>query len=535
MSSMFKNNLYVYGDENIPVPSHLNFGKYIFDCIKKYCKSNEVALENSLSGEKISYKDLIEYAVNAAVFLKDLGVENGQTVGIGSEKRIQFFSTALAVVFTGATYTPLDLDTGRAVLEHKLNLSKPKYFICSQIFWETYQDILKECDFIQHLICFDENDDIKVSLKTLPKVADVANFDPPAVQGQTDTAVIMYSSGTTGMPKGVQLTHLNFILNCQPYGFEDESMKTMFIIGEWFHVYDTLLTYMYLTLGRKIVFVDDFTSENMMKAIQICKVDLAMLVPSLVGYMVKSDLAIEQYDLSSLKFIFSRAAPLGSQTIDFLKKRLPTLRDVIQVYGMTESGCFTSERFGVKGPKSGSVGAVYPGITLKVMDPKTGETLGANQRGEIRVRVGPLFMKGYIGMDRATYIDEDGFFSTGDLGYYDEDKYFYIVGRLKEIIFYDGYKTAPSELETILEQHPGVREAGVVGKPAGDIGEDPVAFIVRQPGTNVSEQELIDYIATAVPPYMHLRGGVIFVPVIPRNQTGKIIRRRLMEMLKAGQ
>ncbi|XP_063532811.1 luciferin 4-monooxygenase-like [Cydia strobilella] len=532
---MFKNSLYVYGDENIQVPAHLNFGKYLFDRIKSFCKSSEIAMENPLSGEKMTYKELIEYAVNVAVFLRDLGVGNGQTVGIGSEKRIQFIPTAMAVMFTGAAYTPIDLETGRAALEHKLKLSMPKYFICSQLFWEKYKDVLKVCDFIEHFICFDENDDIEVSLKTVPKVADLATFEPATVQGQTDTAVILYSSGTTGMPKGVQLTHLNSILRCQPHGFEDESLKTMFIIGEWFHDFDTLMTYMYMTLGRKIVFVDDVTIENIVKAIQLCKVDLAMLVPSFVGYLVKTELAVQQYDLSSLKFIYSRSSPLGGQTIDLLKKRLPTLRDVIQVYGSTESGCFTSERFGVKGPKSGSVGSVYPGITLKVIDPKTGETLGANQRGEIRLRAGPLFMKGYIGMDRSGYLDENGFFPTGDLGYYDEDKYFYIVGRLKEIIFYDGYKTAPSELETVLELHPGVHEAGVVGKPAGDIGEDPVAFVVRQPGSSVSERELIDYIATAVPPYMHLRGGVIFVPEIPRNQTGKIMRRRLMEMLEAGQ
>ncbi|XP_063369955.1 luciferin 4-monooxygenase-like isoform X1 [Cydia amplana] len=527
---MLNDSLYVYGDQNVQVPAHLNFGKYILELLKEASKRVHVAVENALSGEAITYKDLTQYAVNLSVSLESLGVKSGHTVGIGSEKRVSFIPTALAVVFTGAAYTPYDLQSGRAGLKHKLNLTRPKYFICSGLFWKTYGDILQTLDFIEHYICFDECDDIEITLKTLlTKQTDVTTFEPATVQGQTDTALILYSSGTTGLPKGVQLTHLNCILNSLPKDFEDDSLKTVFLYGEWYHNYDTFMTFKFLSLGRRVVFVDNVTPENLLKSIQQCQVNITMLVPSLVGYLSKAE-QVDQYDLSSLNIIYCRSSPLHGKTIEAIKRRFPTLRNLLQGYGMTESGELTSESWGTKGPKVGSVGMASPGITLKVVDPETREILGPNQLGEICLR-GPVFMKGYIGIDPSTYLDDQGFFLTGDLGYYDEDKYFYIVDRLKEIMSYDGNKVAPLELETILLLHPGVREAGVVGKPAGDIGEEPTAFVVRRPGACVSEQELVDYLSAEVPPYMQLRGGVVFVPELPRNPRGKILRRRLREML----
>ncbi|KAI8420901.1 hypothetical protein MSG28_008078 [Choristoneura fumiferana] len=431
------------------------------------------AQENAITGEAMNYKDFTEYAVKLSSSLMDLGVKRGDTVGVGSEKRVTFVPTALAVVFTGAAYTPYDLKSGRAGLLHKLNLTRPKYFICSPLFWEVYGDILRNLDYIDTFICFDDSKDISLSIKNLIlRPNDVTNFEPATVQGQIDTALILYSSGTTGMPKGVQLTHLNCILNSLPKDFEDESLKTAFMFGEWYHNYDTFMTYKFLSAGRKIVYVDTVTPENLMKSIHNCQVNIAMLVPSLVGYLSKAE-EVEKYDLKS---------------------------------------------WGVKGPKIGSVGMASPGIILKVVHPETREVLGPNQRGEICLR-GPVFMKGYISIEPSTYLDDQGFFITGDLGYYDEDKYFYIV--------------APLELETILQLHPGVREAGVVGQPAGDIGELPTAFVVCQRGATVSPQELIDYVSKEVPPYMELRGGVRFVSELPRNPRGKILRRQLREILFA--
>ncbi|XP_013194076.2 uncharacterized protein LOC106137718 [Amyelois transitella] len=524
---MFNNSNIVYGDQTVKVPAHLNFGKFMLDSLRLY--RNEIALENADTHEVLTYEQLTQYAVGLSCALKKLGVGLGNTVALGSEKRLEFIPTALAIVFTGATYTPYDLKSGSAILKHKLSITKPKYFVCTSLFWNTYGDLLKTFDCIKHYITLDEKTDSLISVKSILSHVNVNNFEPAKVKGQSDVAFILYSSGTTGMPKGVQLTHLNCILNSLPHDFKDSSLATGFIYGEWYHNYDTFMTYKFLLAGRKMVYINEPTLEGFLKCVDECKINVAMIVPSLVGFCSKAE-DLSRYNLDSLKIIYSRSSPLHNKTIENVKIRFPNLQNVLQGYGMTECGEPTSESWGTKGPKPGSVGMASPGLIIKIVDPQTNKILGPNTQGEIRV-TGPVFMKGYIGIDPSTYLDEQEFFKTGDLGYYDNDKYFYIVDRMKEIIVYDGYKVAPLELESILLAHPKVREAAVVGKIVPDYGEEPTAFVVKEPGVQVTEKELVDYVASEVSPYMQLRGGVRFIDKIPRNTRGKALRRNLRELL----
>ncbi|XP_038221389.1 luciferin 4-monooxygenase-like [Zerene cesonia] len=304
-------------------------------------------------------------------------------------------------------------------------------------------------------------------------------------------------------------------------------MNRFFICGELYHSYDTFSIYKYLSLGKTIVYVTNVTPENLRKCLNEYKIDMAMLLPILIYGLCD----LQDADVLSeyLKIIYSVSAPLHYKTIEHVKKRFPNLKEIIQGYGMSECGDITSENWGTKGPKVGSVGMASPGIVLKVTDTNTGRTLGPNERGEIRVK-GLVLMKGYIGIDPSTYLDEDGFLKTGDLGYYDDDKYVYIVDRIKEILFYNSYQVSPLELETILQMHPDVLEAGVVGIHSEVHGDKPTALVVKVPGSKVTEQELIKYIGAEVPPFIHLAGGVKFVTKLPRNSWGKILRRELREL-----
>ncbi|KAJ0177791.1 hypothetical protein K1T71_006664 [Dendrolimus kikuchii] len=524
---MFANKNYVCGSD-VHVPAHLNFGKYMLDKLR--LKKDEIALENNETQKKITYQEFTQYAVNLAVSLTKFGVQKGDIVAVGSEKCNEFVPTVLGIVFTGATYTPYDLKSGRAVLKHNLSITKPKYFISSNLFWATYSDILKSFDCIKTIFTLEDNLESLVSVTKLLEynAVDVDKFEPAPVNGQTDTAVVLYSSGTTGMPKGVQLTHLNCILNSLPDDFSDESLQVAFLFGEYHFGYDTFITYKFLSLGRKIVYVNEVTPKHFLKAVEDCKVNIAFVVPSFVAYLSKTNVGNRNVD--TLKIIYATSSPLHRKTMEIVKNKFPKLKEMLQAYGMTETGVLTSETWASKGPKSGSVGIASPGITLKVVDPETRKIQGPNGRGEICLR-SPAFMKGYIGMDPSIYLDDEGFFKTGDLGYYDEDGYFFIVDRLKEIIVYEDYKVAPLELETVLQLHPAVREAAVVGKPVLYCGEEPTAFVVKQPGRDVTEQELLDHVANEVPPYMQLRGGIRFIEAIPRNPRGKMLRTQLRKSL----
>lgn len=178
--------------------------------------------------------------------------------------------------------------------------------------------------------------------------------------------------------------------------------------------------------------------------------------------------------------------------------------------------------------KTGSVGSVNPGVYCKVVDPTTGRICGVNESGELCFK-GKLLMKGYLRDEKATreIIDSDGWLHSGDIGYYDENRHFYIVDRLKELIKYKGFQVAPAELENVLLGHPMVLDAAVIGISDPVSQELPRGFVVKRPGAKITERELIAFVAEKVSEQKHLRGGLQFVKSIPRNPNGKILRREL--------
>lgn len=178
------------------------------------------------------------------------------------------------------------------------------------------------------------------------------------------------------------------------------------------------------------------------------------------------------------------------------------------------------------------MGALKIGVYAKIIDPDTGRTLGPNQRGELCFK-GDCIMKGYIGDVKSTQSSIiDGWLHTGDIGYYDEDFEFFIVDRIKELIKYKGFQVPPAEIEAILLTNPKVKDAAVIGKPDEEAGELPMAFIVSQPNAQLNEQEIIDFVAQRASPAKRLRGGVTFIDEIPKNPSGKILRRLLRDSLK---
>lgn len=199
---------------------------------------------------------------------------------------------------------------------------------------------------------------------------------------------------------------------------------------------------------------------------------------------------------------------------------------------MTEATVSVISRRIVETYKLGSIGSLFPGVHCKVVNPETGKICGANEAGELCFK-GRLIMKGYLGNEQATreIIDAEGWLHSGDIGYYDENRHFYIVDRLKELIKYKGFQVPPAQLEDVLLGHPAVLDAAVIGIPDMASGDLPRAFVVKQPkAKGVTEKDLIDFVASKVSDYKRLRGGLQFITAIPRNPNGKIMRRQLRKM-----
>jgi len=352
--------------------------------------------------------------------------------------------------------------------------------------------------------------------------AEQAPIDPAR-----DCAVLPYSSGTTGFSKGVMLTHDNLVANMHQttavlgFGEGDVIMAVL----PFFHIYGmNVIMNMTLFEGASIVSLPRFELDAFLGAIQTHRVTWLYVAPPIVVALAKHP-SIGAHDLSSVRIVFSGAAPLDAQTADECARRIGCR--VVQGYGLTETSPVThAVPPAAESPPPGTVGCLLPNTECKVVAPD-GRELGPGEDGEIWIR-GPQVMKGYLGNEEATRssIDADGFLHTGDIGHADQDGWWYIVDRLKELIKYKGYQVPPAELEALLLSHPAIADAAVIGVPDAEAGEVPKGFVVLNRAAD--PEEIMAFVAQRVGPHKRLRLLEV-VDEIPKSASGKILRRVLRD------
>lgn len=376
---------------------------------------------------------------------------------------------------------------------------------------------------------------------TPPTTTDAdAAFRCTPVDMHDNVVLVLCSSGTTGLPKGVQLTQFNLhsaisgmcegIALMAAMGMPD---ATTLSVIPWFHAYG-LLTLIGMSVGgRRLVTMARYTVQDFLSALSKYRCDALFGVPPLLLMLAKHPL-VTAHDLSHLKIVYSGAAPLSREVADAVQARVPSVLGVFQGFGMSEMTLSVLQQ----NPMfctSGSVGVLRPGIWGKIVDPVTGATLTQRgERGEMCFR-GAAIMKGYVGDAMATRdtIDAAGWLHTGDIGYVSADGEWFIVDRLKELIKYKGFQVPPAELEAVLLQHADIVDAGVIGVPDERVGERAMGFVVRRAGARLTAGEVEAFVAERMSHAKRLHGGVRFVREIPKNPSGKILRRELRELLAA--
>ena len=341
----------------------------------------------------------------------------------------------------------------------------------------------------------------------------------------SDVAVLPYSSGTTGLPKGVMLTHRNIVAQLAQLDVAETShMPAMLGVLPFFHIYGMVVILMLgLMRGVTIVALHKFEFEPFLKVLRGWPITVAHVVPPMAVALAKHPL-VDNYQFPHLQCLFSAAAPMGPELTAAVEERLKV--KVRQGYGMTEASPGT--HYALPGHEHiGTVGPLLPNTECRIVDPESGANVPVGERGEVWVR-GPQVMKGYLNNPEATAktVDADGWLHTGDIGIVDERGDLTVVDRLKELIKVKGFQVAPAELESLLLKHPRIADVAVIPIPDEESGELPKAVVVAK--GPLTADEVAEFLLPHVAHYKRIR-HVEFVDAIPKSPSGKILRRVLVE------
>ncbi|TYG82881.1 hypothetical protein ES288_D01G124900v1 [Gossypium darwinii] len=523
--------------KRVPFPLPSNHALDITTFISSYPHHGKTAFIDAATGRHLSFSQLWQSVDSVSTCLSELGIQKGNVVIIIAPNSIFLPIVCLSVMSLGAIITTSNpLNTSREFAVQMANSKPVLVFTTAQVVPKLAGSPLPVV-LLDEQVATEKTGQVKI-VTTISEMLKKETKDKIRVKDrvyQDDAATLLYSSGTTGASKGVISSHRNLMALTQSFSHLSNPEK-----GEQTHICAVPMFHIYgfgafaigkLTQGSKVVILSKFDMKEMLSAVEKYRVTCLPLVPPILLVMVKeADVIRKKYDLSSLQSIVCGGAPLSKDLINRFREKFPSIY-IRQGYAMTESTGFgASMETPEECLKYGSVGLLSPNLEAKIVDPTTGMALEVNQKGELWVR-GPSIMKGYLNNAEATAatLDSQGWLKTGDLCYIDDDGYVYVVDRLKELIKYKGYQVPPAELEALLLSHPQISGAAVIPFPDEEVGQYPMAYVVRNSGSNISDTALMDFVAKQVAPYKRIR-KVAFVTSIPKNPSGKILRRELIKL-----
>uniref|UniRef100_A0A1I8INR3 AMP-binding domain-containing protein n=1 Tax=Macrostomum lignano TaxID=282301 RepID=A0A1I8INR3_9PLAT len=540
---------------DVQYPTEISYPAYLLEACDRF--ADRTAVVCAASGRRISYADLRAATVAASSGLAKLRFARGDTMCIFSGNFPDYPAAMLAIMRCGGVLTTASPDFTASELARQLRDCRTKFLLTTKEKLPVAAEAAKASGVVKEVFL---TEDAEPGTRRFADLfEDDGSCDPSGsfqVDQANDVAAILYSSGTTGLPKGVMLTHRNLVANIE------QTLETMGdlpderLIGvlPFYHVYGQVVVLGFnFRRGYQLSVMSRFEPVRFLETLQNHRITLAHIVPPILLFLAGHPL-VDKFDLCEdwARRIF-RADLLGKKNEARWKNAVvcshhfpdsmyvcpdqrhePGVRLMPTAYPMLQLYKEIAEPYRRSRPraKRGSAGMLVPSVEMRVADTQTGADLGPNQSGQLFVR-GVNLMRGYFENPQATResIDADGWFATGDVGHIDEDGYLFISDRLKELIKVKGLQVAPAELEALLLECPDVTDAGVVARPDERAGELPVAFVVRREGSLASEADIQRWVAERVAPHKRLEGGVRFIDAVPKAASGKILRKRLRDVL----
>ncbi|KAK6737591.1 hypothetical protein RB195_019976 [Necator americanus] len=530
---------------SVPIPSS-SFSDVVLDAVKSRINSKRIAFICAENNKEVNYKTVNDSAFALATFLR----KNGFYKDIASAilpNQWEWLSVFLGVTLNGGTLTSISPVSTEYELQRHLLDCKAKLVFTGQQSLKKVLKATQQSSDVKIIICLNNDQTLPSGTHRWTDVLETTpdwNITAPAVDVDRDPVFMPYSSGTTGEPKGVMLTHRNYCAMMNIFMSHNNSRMTgavnppldrekdkLLLLLPFYHCYGFGLLMDAVLNDFTSVHMSHFQPELFCQSIQKYGIRFLAVAPPILSFLARNPIC-ERYDLSFLNTLLNGAAPLQKDVCDELVSKYKNIKHICQGYGMSEI-CMASHLPDlISGQPFGSVGKLASNMEMKIVDPETGIAKKRGELGEICIR-GPTVMYGYFGKPEMTQkCIKDGWMYTGDIGYVDDDGYLFIVDRLKELIKVKGFQVSPTELERILQAHPLISDAAVVGVPDSIKGELPKAFVIRK-SDNLSAEEVKSFLKEKVSPYKQLSGGVEFVEEIPKLPSGKVLRRLLRERSKS--
>lgn len=505
-------------------------------------------------GKEITYDELFQQAKKMAFYLQSIGLKKGDRAAIMLPNCPQAVIAYYGILMAGGIVVQTNPLYKERELEYQLNDAGAKVIVCLDILVPLVSKVKPRSE-LEHIIVASIKDylpfpknviypfiqkreyNIVVKLEQTSTVHvwkhvmdSTADFIETDIDPIGDLALLQYTGGTTGPPKGVMLTHYNLVSNvqmCEAWLYKTKE-KPQVVLGvlPFFHVYGmTTVMNFSVMQAAKMILLPKFDPESVLKAISKLRPTLFPGAPTIyIGILNHPD--VDKYDLSSIEACISGSAPLPIEVQEQFEKI--TGGRLVEGYGLTEASPVTHANFIWETRINGSIGIPWPDTEAKIVNMENNEDADIGEIGEIVVK-GPQVMKGYWNNPEETeQVLKGGWLYTGDLGYMDDNGYFYVVDRKKDVIIAGGFNIYPREVEEVLYEHEAVQEAAVIGVPDEYRGETVKAYIVLKDGFSVDEEELNHHCrkhlaAFKVPRVYEFRNE------LPKTTIGKILRRKLAE------
>lgn len=468
------------------------------------------------AGAGVDYATFDREADRVATALRSAGIVNGDRVAVAMHNLVQFPFAYFGILRAGAVAVPLNALLTRHEVVRILNDAGAKAVITAPPFEDVVVAAQGDVGGLETILSVREWDSIAP--------ADVGPVEPST--DEDDLAVLAYTSGTTGEPKGAMLTHGNLLANLRqqmevPHSAKEEDVFLLAL--PLFHIFGLNVTLGLLAMnGATGVLLDKFEPIPALRLIEQHKITVLFGAPTIYTAWVETP-GIDQYDLSSVRLAISGAAPLAPEVLERFKGLFGI--DIWEGYGLTEtSPTLTSNRMADEA-RPNSVGKPLPGIEVRVVD-EDGKDVEMGDTGEVIVR-GPNVFKGYWQREAETEAAfMDGWFRTGDVAVRDEEGYLYLVDRKRDLIIVSGFNVFPSEVEDALLRNDKVAEAAVIGEPHPYTGETVKAFVVLEDGAKTTPSELLADVERRLARFKCPR-SIEIVDALPHLLTGKVLRRAL--------